>query len=139
MKTSPTNRLIQHLILSPDVHFRQGADGRFLVGEIFSGDGANAGRMKIDPVGLAEEVLARFKVRLPAAEAVDIDALLLGKRPVPKDGLPVVGTLEQAPNVYLAATHSGITLGPFLGQLIADELTGNGASPFLAPFRPREF
>ena len=35
--------------------------------------------------------------------------------------------------------HSGITLGPLLGRLLADEIVRDAPSPALAPFRPDRF
>jgi glycine/D-amino acid oxidase-like deaminating enzyme len=35
----------------------------------------------------------------------------------------------------MIATHSGVTLGPLLGRLIAGEIVGGTPSAALAPFR----
>jgi glycine/D-amino acid oxidase-like deaminating enzyme len=39
----------------------------------------------------------------------------------------------------MLATHSGVTLGPLLGQLIAGEILGGAPAAALAPFRPERF
>eukprot|EP00578_Thalassiosira_sp_NH16_P032659 CAMPEP_0181081494 /NCGR_PEP_ID=MMETSP1071-20121207/3130_1 /TAXON_ID=35127 /ORGANISM="Thalassiosira sp., Strain NH16" /LENGTH=726 /DNA_ID=CAMNT_0023163041 /DNA_START=209 /DNA_END=2390 /DNA_ORIENTATION=- len=44
-------------------------------------------------------------------------------RPMPYDGLPVIGFIEQG--LYVAVTHSGITLGPMIGELVSYELWYN--------------
>lgn len=54
-------------------------------------------------------------------------------RPHAADGAPVVGAI--ADDVYVALSHSGVTLAPLLGELIARDLHGD-ADPRLAPFRP---
>jgi glycine/D-amino acid oxidase-like deaminating enzyme len=41
--------------------------------------------------------------------------------------------------VYAVATHSGVTLGPLLGRLAADEILGGSPSALLAAFRPDRF
>mmetsp|Transcript_20275 Transcript_20275/g.31702 ORF Transcript_20275/g.31702 Transcript_20275/m.31702 type:complete len:537 (+) Transcript_20275:1-1611(+) len=41
-------------------------------------------------------------------------------RPISEDGLPVVGFVEQG--LYVAVTHSGITLAPIIGELTAYEI-----------------
>jgi len=38
--------------------------------------------------------------------------------------------------LYLAVTHSGMTLGPLLGELVAAEILGAAPDPRLASFRP---
>jgi glycine/D-amino acid oxidase-like deaminating enzyme len=60
-------------------------------------------------------------------------------RPMPVDGRSVVGWLPGASGVYAAVTHSGVTLGAHLAELIAAEALGGGAEPELAPFRPDRF
>jgi glycine/D-amino acid oxidase-like deaminating enzyme len=42
-------------------------------------------------------------------------------------------------NAWVLATHSGVTLGPLLGRVIAAEITRGAPSPTLAPFRPERF
>jgi glycine/D-amino acid oxidase-like deaminating enzyme len=39
----------------------------------------------------------------------------------------------------MLATHSGVTLGPLLGRLIAGEIVGGPPSAMLAPFRADRF
>ena len=59
-------------------------------------------------------------------------------RPVPGDGLPVVG---QGPiqGLWIAVMHSGATLAPVVAELLAEEITGGPKSPLLAHFRPARF
>jgi glycine/D-amino acid oxidase-like deaminating enzyme len=40
---------------------------------------------------------------------------------------------------YLAITHSGVTLSPFLGAAVADEVVHGRRRPELEPFRPGRF
>lgn len=60
-------------------------------------------------------------------------------RPMPADGLPIVGALPGIQGVYLLVTHSGITLGPLLAQLLADEIVTGRISPWLERYRPDRF
>jgi glycine/D-amino acid oxidase-like deaminating enzyme len=55
-------------------------------------------------------------------------------RPLPLDGHPLVGWLPELPNIYLAVTHSGITLAPELARLIAADILRNGTEE-LDPYR----
>ncbi|MDT7623736.1 MAG: hypothetical protein QOF99_4637, partial [Pseudonocardiales bacterium] len=45
------------------------------------------------------------------------------------------GPLPSAPRLYVVATHSGVTLAPLLGTLVAEEILG-APQPLLAAFRP---
>lgn len=60
-------------------------------------------------------------------------------RPVPGDGFPIVGALREVPGTYIAVTHSGITLGPLLADLLATEIFTRLPAPILAPYRPERF
>jgi glycine/D-amino acid oxidase-like deaminating enzyme len=40
---------------------------------------------------------------------------------------------------YLAVTHSAVTMSPFIGAAVADELVRNRLRPELALFRPARF
>jgi len=84
-------------------------------------------------------VLERIARYLPAAQAALFDFLTLGFRPMPLDGFPVVGALPGAPDVYVAVTHSGVTLAPILGQYASRELLGGESIESLAPYRPGRF
>ncbi len=136
--TRPVRPVIRHIVLTPEIHFRQEADGRLIAGEIFSGGGPHEGMIGRDPRGLAALILDRLRARLPAVDGITLGSLMLGLRPTPVDGLPVVGRARGIEGVYLAAMHSGITLGPLIGSLIAAEVTG-GDAPILSDFRPDRF
>ena len=58
-------------------------------------------------------------------------------RPMPSDGLPAVGYLEQG--LYTIVTHSGMTLGPLLSALAAGEIAETISFGLLSPFRPTRF
>jgi glycine/D-amino acid oxidase-like deaminating enzyme len=58
---------------------------------------------------------------------------------MPADRHTVAGRVPGLKNAWMIATHSGVTLGPFLGRLIADEIVRGTPSALLAPFRPDRF
>lgn len=64
----------------------------------------------------------------------------VGYRPWPQDGYPAVGSCAAAgcPNLYSAVMHSGMTLGPYLGRLLADEVVSGREvhEAVLGPYRP---
>jgi glycine/D-amino acid oxidase-like deaminating enzyme len=60
-------------------------------------------------------------------------------RPMPADGQSIVGWLPGARGVYVAVTHSGVTLGAHLAGLISAELLSGVAAAELAPYRPDRF
>ncbi len=136
LQTTPLQRLVDHVIMSPDVHFHQGRDGRLMLGEIFSGGMSDSNQ---DITEFAHEILARVKRRLPQAKAAKLETINLGVRPVPQDGLPVVGPARNCPSIYLASMHSGVTLAPFIGHLVANELLDETSEKILDEFRHERF
>ncbi len=136
--THPVAPVINSVINSDDIHFRQAADGHVVMGEIFSGGslGANQGE---SPAQFAKELLRRLKNRLPGVEGLAIERIQLGTRPVPQDGFPVVGMPGALTGLYLVTTHSGITLAPLLGRLVAEELVEGRRSPLLDAYHPDRF
>jgi D-hydroxyproline dehydrogenase subunit beta len=60
-------------------------------------------------------------------------------RPMPADGQSIVGWLPGASGLYVAVTHSGVTLGAHLAKLISTELLSGQAAAELAPYRPDRF
>ena len=118
----------------PAVHLRQRADGSVLVGErtqetVVTNPGADHAR-----VLLAQA--ARF---LPALGGAGVDKWWVAYRAMPSDRLPIVGPLPWLEGLYLAVSHSGVTVAPALGRLVADEVATGTADGLLAPFRPGRF
>ncbi|WP_329544007.1 FAD-binding oxidoreductase [Streptomyces sp. NBC_01356] len=60
-------------------------------------------------------------------------------RPIPADGFPSVGAVPSVPGYYEAVSHSGITLGPVIGRMLASEILSGRRDEMLADFRPERF
>lgn len=62
-----------------------------------------------------------------------------GTRPIPPDGLPVVGALPHLPQVYVTVAHGGVTLAPLIARLAAVEIIEGSQVSSLRPYRPGRF
>ena len=95
------------------------------------------------PQAMAEvhgaRILTKVGEAFPAAVGAELDKLTLGYRPYPSDGMPIVGRLDTAPDVYVATMHSGVTLAPIIGQYVTRELLSNLPVQMLEPYRPSRF
>ena len=58
---------------------------------------------------------------------------------MPLDGYPVLGFADKAHNVYVALTHSGVTLAPLIGELAAIEILDGACLEVLRDYRPGRF
>ena len=61
------------------------------------------------------------------------------RSPIPGDGEPVLGAIDDVAGLYVAFTHSGATLGLIAGELLAYEIVRGTAHPMLADFNVRRF
>jgi glycine/D-amino acid oxidase-like deaminating enzyme len=145
--TEPLPRVLGRVVAAPGVHMHQRDDGRIVLGEQ-AGAPANeahalrlAGRPTEFPSASlarqhADRVLADARRFLPAAAEARIEAVYIGWRPLPLDGHPVLGLSPARPDVYLAIMHSGVSLAPLAGELVAQELIEGSTLQRLAPYRP---
>ena len=63
----------------------------------------------------------------------------IGPKPIPGDGDPVLGRVDDVSGLSLAFTHSGATLGLIAGELLTYEIVEGAAHPMLADFNVRRF
>ena len=117
-----------------EVHVRQGADGVVLMGE-----GSQESLARDDSPEHAAEILARASVYLPELESATPVPVPVGYRPMPIDGMPVLGYTRAVPNVYVALMHSGITLAPLVGELATMEILDGARVDILEHYRPERF
>jgi glycine/D-amino acid oxidase-like deaminating enzyme len=86
---------------------------------------------------LAAEFLDRARRTVRGLDNARITERHVCVRPIPRDGHPVIG--PASPAVYVAVTHSGVTLAAHLADLIAAELLTGAPAEELAPYRPERF
>jgi glycine/D-amino acid oxidase-like deaminating enzyme len=133
--TTPQRPLIDRIVQAPGVHFRQKLDGRIIIGgQIVAG----AGTATTDIAG-SHEIFSQASRYLPALADATIEQVTLGYRVMPTDEYPIIGFTDARPNLYLAATHSGVTLAPVIGELAAIEILDGTPQPQLAPYRLSRF
>lgn len=148
--TEPVEPIVNTVLYPPRVHVHQHDDGRVVLGEKAGAPAttvhefALAGRPNRFPdPGMArrhvERILALARAYLPALEAVGDAEAGIGWRPMPADGLPIIGHGNRAQNVYFATMHSGVTLAPIVGRFAAAEILDGARLEMLDAFRPRRF
>jgi glycine/D-amino acid oxidase-like deaminating enzyme len=60
-------------------------------------------------------------------------------RPMPSDGLPVIGAASDIDNFFFAVCHGGATLCVLIGDRVAREILGDAPAAELAEFRQSRF
>ena len=87
----------------------------------------------------AAELLSRARRAVRGLDDARVVAYQVCVRPMPADGQSIVGRLPGAPGVYVAVTHSGVTLAAHLADLITADLTSVAPVAELTPYRPDRF
>ncbi len=87
----------------------------------------------------ARDLVRRARQLLPSIGEVEPEAVRIAIRPIPGDRLSAIGPMPRISGYYVVVTHSGVTLAPFLGRAVADEIVGGRQRPELADFRPARF
>lgn len=129
-----TGPQLKSVIMLPSVNLRP-TGGRRVVIHSYPVDASlplNADGRHV--AGCASDLLQHAQRILPGAQQRGLEHEAIGVRPVPPDGLPIVGFLDE--NFYIVSTHSGAHLAPILASLAAEEILGNRPPQALASFRP---
>jgi glycine/D-amino acid oxidase-like deaminating enzyme len=124
--TSPVAVWVSRVVHAPHVHLRPDGAGRLLLhtDEIESTDQPGVGK-----------VLDAGRALYPGIRAATVESVRVGERPVPEDGLPVLGRAAGLPNFHFAVSHSGATLCVHVGDLVAAGVLGEDQGDALAAFR----
>ncbi len=78
--------------------------------------------------------MSRMAPKFAGKDCLDSCSLSVGIRAYPEDGKSIAGALPGAEGVFLIATHSGITLAPALGSLMAELIVDGVVPGMLEPF-----
>jgi D-hydroxyproline dehydrogenase subunit beta len=87
----------------------------------------------------AAELLRRARQTVRGLDDARVTEYQVCVRPLPADEQSIVGHLPGPDNLYVAVTHSGVTLAAHLSRLIAAELATGTDVPELTPYRPARF
>ena len=145
--TTPMPRILERVLWLPGVHLHQRADGRLVIGEEAGppANEAHAARLAGQPNAFpTREIALEHAERLrgaalkyvPRLGPLTFEDVRICHRPMPLDGYPVLGASPSRPDVYVAVTHSGVTLAPVVGGLVAQEIVGEMPAEALKDFRP---
>jgi glycine/D-amino acid oxidase-like deaminating enzyme len=128
---------VGRVIHAPQIHLRPDGGGRLVLGNITADAAVSThdGDTRIAEPGAAIRVMLHRAAELyPGLRGSKVKASRIGVRPIPIDGLPVLGRSTTIENFHIAVTHSGVTLCLRVAELIGAEVRGELVDE-LAPFR----
>ncbi|MER5640448.1 FAD-dependent oxidoreductase [Kitasatospora sp. NPDC002227] len=88
------------------------------------------------PEDLVADLLARARRSLPGLAGAGVERVRVGTAVFPADGHPSVGAVPAVGGYFEALTNSGVTVGPLMGRLLAEYVTGGEPPELLAECRP---
>jgi glycine/D-amino acid oxidase-like deaminating enzyme len=136
--TPPVASRVRRVVRSPDVHTRPDGAGRLVC--IAPTEQVPAFDPRPSPsLPEARDVVRRVCRLMPVIGDVEPEAARMAIRPIPGDSYSTVGQVPRVEGYYLAITHSGVTMSPFLGAAVADEIIHGRQCEALADFRPARF
>lgn len=119
------------------MNFRQWPDGSLMIHGGPHGGSGDESQGKTDEE--VEQVFQAAKQFLPSLEGASIKEVRRGRRPMPEDGLPILGFSESVPNLYFATMHSGVSLAALVGEFAAIEVLDDARIDILEPYRVERF
>ena len=126
--------LVRTLVSCPEVEVRQTTEGLLLAAEDYTGEVDHR-----DLQRSARATLQRLQQTFTGAHRVRLVEARIGMRPMPVDGLPIIGSLPGRPGAFVAVMHSAVTLASVAGRLVAAEVVDGLNSRELQQVRPQRF
>ncbi|MCG7333711.1 FAD-binding oxidoreductase [Sporosarcina sp. ACRSM] len=112
--TEPLTNLIKHTIAG----MRQADNGEVLIGYSLEEVGYDR-RTTLDIIQNTAQMAIDY---IPSLANANIVRAFSGIRVIPEDELPIIGEIPNVENAYISVMHSGITLSPIIGTLMAELL-----------------
>lgn len=128
--TNPLPVRLTRLVTSPWLNVRPAGGGRLMLQVLDLDATADPNDVPGPDSKLAKTFVERLQNLVRNTEGATIEQIVVGQRVMPEDGRTIVGRTPEQPWLYVVATHSGVTLAPYLGEAIAAEVLGETQSAF---------
>ena len=141
MRSKPVAQILNHVLVAPQQELRQLPSGHILAPTIASHQSDDSEQVEARPDMLADMALKRLNALMPFSD-LEWEQVSLAQRPVPQDGMPVVGACGPD-GMFAAVMHSGVTLAPIVAEILAQEVIGQTLSgqhaELISRYRPDRF
>lgn len=124
--------LVKTILVTPEFELRESRDGHLLMTALHK-EGATAEDLQ----QLAGRTIEHLRSSFGHSDHLSLIGYGVCKRPMPADG-PIIGYTTSDKSVYVAVMHSGVTLAPTVGRLIAEELVNGKDMSELEGCRPQK-
>ncbi|MHC5257942.1 NAD(P)/FAD-dependent oxidoreductase [Streptomyces sp. UC4497] len=121
--------LVRTIAVSPDFEAREVCDGELLLALSYVPGRAERERA-------VRDAFRHVQTAFRGSERCRLLGHRTVSRPMPAHG-PLIGHVTRDRSAYVAVMHSGVTLAPTVGRLVADEIVNGEGAPELRGCRPR--
>jgi len=126
--------VVRTVVSSPEVEVRQTPAGLVLAAEGYAGEN-NEDELRHSAHGTLQRIEETFSF----PQDIRLVDVRIGMRPMPADGLPIIGPLPGRRGAYIAVMHSAVTLAASAGRLVAAEVLDARTFRELQHLRPDRF
>jgi sarcosine oxidase subunit beta len=126
---------MRRVIIYPTGNTRQTARGNILLGVTYE---ANCTERLATAAG-AKKIASESIRRFPALKEAPVIRHFAGIRPLPVDGRPYLGPVKRVPGLFIATSHSGITLAPVHGKVISELIVDGRTDVPLESYQPERY
>lgn len=134
--TQPLPIQLSSNIITPELNVRPDGGGRLMLQALDLDQHADPARPVAVDGMIGNEMLRRLRRLFANSQDARIERIEVGQRSRPADGLPAIGYVSGLARVYLMVSHSGMTLAPLLGRLVAGEMLSGARPAMLTDFAP---
>jgi glycine/D-amino acid oxidase-like deaminating enzyme len=129
--TAQARKLLHH----PTDSIRQTEEGNILIGTTHEDAGLDTSTTSAATAKIARNALRTY----PVLKNLQVIRQFAGIRPMPADGKPYLGPVDRFPGLYVAVSHSGITLSVLHGKVISELILDGKTDVPIGPYRPERY
>lgn len=134
MEFSNSHRFLNRIVSNSLMEIRATSDKQILAAENYIDES-----IENNPQAIAQRTLKEIKKHWQGTEQIKLVNIKVGNRPIPQDGLPIIGRTTDIEGLYLLVMHSGVTLAAIAGRLAAAEILNDQDDSLLSLYRPKRF
>lgn len=134
MKFRTQQRFVNRIVSNPFMEIRAASNELMLAAEDYIDES-----VENNPQAIARRTSETIKKHWQGTEQIELINTMVGKRPVPKDGQPIIGRTPDIDGLYLSVMHPGVTLAAIAGRLATDEIISDQDNVLLSAYRPNRF
>ncbi|HEX4764864.1 MAG TPA: FAD-binding oxidoreductase [Lichenihabitans sp.] len=139
VRVLPRDGAPRRLLHSQSINWSPLANGRALLASDAGDETVANDRSPEAASAAARELVTKAATLNPLFAGAAVEQAGIGIRALPSDGIAICGWVREVQGLYVAVTHSGVTLSPLLGKLVAQEVMKEEGVPLLSAFRPDRF